>query len=353
MNNKFPFYLKSIPAHLAFTILTFALACSATAQSIESIEPSSGKSGTAFEVNIKGTDTNFSQSSSKVKVIPGEDVKVKEIIVKNKTELIATISIAPDAEHGTRSFIITTKIEGDKTETVEAKNAFTVIPSGLGYPMVQRGEIIKRSIIPNEPVMLRFPEKNIIIDIKIFPETGTMEERSIRRPYGEHGPYCEYDIGTFSAGDRVEINIEDEEGDLLVGARTMHVRPGPVSIRSGIIVLPRQDLIRTQVSVFSRFYRAEAKKLLKIPFREISWIDTDAVFGWGFGFGMSIENDPRVYTAGIDYELQDMIDITFGGAGWTDVDSDKFKSDYYLGVTFDLRLFKKILDTVTTGFTLK
>lgn len=318
---------------------------SAFAQSIGSIDPSKGKSGTIFELIIRGQDTNFNLSSQ-VEIIPGKDVKVERTIIKSRTEIIVTINVTPDAGYGTHSIIVTSQTDDNKSEVVDAINAFTVIPSTLDYKIVQRDTDIKHRLMPEEPVKIKSPVQ-VSIETKISPDNGKMEERLIDKYIYTEDPYYVYDLGTFNGGDKIEINMMDkDDGKILAGPREMLVRPGPVSIRSGIIIIPEANLIRTEVSIFSRFSRFERKKTY-------GPLEIDYVVGIGYGFGISVEDDPRVYSIGVNYEFFDIVDFAGGLAGWTDLDSSDFKKEFFVGVTFDLRLFKKILDTVTSGLTLK
>ena len=109
------------------------------------------------------------------------------------------------------------------------------------------------------------------------------------------------------------------------------------------MAIPKDNRFITPVSVSMRFFR-----------REKIWRFGGAL-GLGCGFGISVNKEPRVYTFGIQVESFDTVDITFGEAFWIDSDSGSkdFKHSRYTGITFDIRFFKKLVDTVASGLTFK
>jgi hypothetical protein len=91
------------------------------AQSITALAPSSGVPGQTVDVVIRGMNTGFKSGVSKVVIIDGSDIEVKNLTVQDPQTAIATFTISSTAVPGFRTIIVNTN-----TESVRLENAFEV-----------------------------------------------------------------------------------------------------------------------------------------------------------------------------------------------------------------------------------
>ena len=161
-----------------------------------------------------------------MEVLPKDDISVKSIGVESSTKIVATIEIDSGADIGPRSLLITSPIgENQPEERVVVLNAFTVIPS-TRYQIFQNNRLIKSFLDPDVEVVLKHTE-SVNIEIEVFPESGKSEKRNSPSHADEDDSFHTYNLGTFNAGDRIEITIskEGQKKEILVPRRVLKVRP--------------------------------------------------------------------------------------------------------------------------------
>jgi hypothetical protein len=269
-------------------------------RTIMNVTPTFGRRGEDLSIHIKAYNTHFSKAQSRVEFFPPGNIETKsdQIRIMNDREMIIPIQIDPRAKISSYSMSVSSTIESVKEEVL-ADNSFSVTEPVDALTIKQKGETVITSLVPEEDVIVEAP-MDVYLQVKVTPEGGKIEERKRPIAFEKRDQRSFYDLGTFSGGDIVDLTayrgdaIEDKQ--IVVPQKTMKVRPAPVSLRTGVILVSRLSKVRTPVSVFARFARMEDELM--------------GTFGWGYGFGVSVENDPRVYTMGFQFELHDLVDIT-------------------------------------------
>lgn len=105
------------------TVANTALA--AVVPTILATQPRSGAQGTTLDVLIGGGSTNFRNNSAVA--FSGTGITVNNVSAATETELVANITIAPDAELGFRDITVTTVLGAGVTETAGGTGQFQIL----------------------------------------------------------------------------------------------------------------------------------------------------------------------------------------------------------------------------------
>ena len=110
------------------------IAVAATLPTVSTVLPGDGARGTTVDVAITGANTNFQSAS--VLSFSGTGITVNFRLVQSPTQMVANITVAPDATLGFRDVTVTTDLGGSAVESALGVGAFNVIATPTGPTVI-------------------------------------------------------------------------------------------------------------------------------------------------------------------------------------------------------------------------
>lgn len=211
------------------------------------------------------------------------------------------------------------------------------------------GDIIIRSssiIKEGDPVIFYYelPKGNFQVkkvpklSVTILSLSGEVDDRVISAsPFSEPGAFM-YHLGNFSSGDKVSVNIRDNDGNIYLSDYRFKVQKNRTSIRGGISYVGKIG-VRSSVSLLTRLW---------------TWNDKITL---GLNVGGSVEDTnekPRSFHIAFSWEVYETVDLYIGLATYEnkingDIADDKLNHTLTTGMTFDLGFSKKFFGLLGSG----
>jgi len=282
----------------------------------------------------------------------------ERISCENGIEVLASIYVEPGAQTGKRQAKLMAGETDDVGETdwrFLDKGHFIIIPESH-YQLLQGGGSVNDRILPGLEVDLVYPEvkdstrgnsgQNIIISVLVTSEVGeTIEPRRISSYYHKGSNNYYYNLGAYEPGDILKISIyenrENNTDAILAPYRKISVRPGRISYRSGFCFVVGHDpyfenKIIPVISITPRLFRSPQNDMLNFGLPSI---------------GIALDTDRLTFALGANLEFYDAIGITIGTM-LKDRNEKSIGFAGFAGISLDIRILKKILDTVAGGLSM-
>jgi len=207
------------------------------------------------------------------------------------------------------------------------------------YSLAQGPYKIREYADKNEDIILSY-YKHVYIKVNTSKQNPDEIAREfiLSTPIKEADGLQYYDLGSFQAGDQVHISLYPDSTfrdiDVILPNRTILIRPGPISIRSGFLFVlgdapDYPEKIIPTIGFKTRFFQSDAHE---------SW-------ALSLGFSMGVQSGQQVYNLGLGADYANLVGLSFGISGKDDGKA-ALTSAPTLEIALDLRLLKMMVNKV-------
>jgi len=264
-----------------------------------------------------------------------EFVAIDEIVLLYSTEgveAVAELRVNMKATLGERKIFVET---GGKV----IAEGIIIIKPAPPYHLMQGWTEVQEYANRNEDLILSY-DKRVFIKVSTTSQTPgeNMKEFILSTPIKEADGLLYYDLGSYKAGDEVHVSIYPDstllEADIILPNRTVLIRPGPISIRSGFIFILGESSSFEEKIIPSLGLRARIFQSQSIE----SW-------ALSVGFSMGVKASPQLFNIGLGFEYSNLIGVSVGIVGMDD-GKKALSSAPSIEIAMDLRLLKMLVNKV-------
>ncbi len=252
--------------------------------------------------------------------------------VSEGSEVMVLITVDTKASLGERKVAL--MVDGQ----VIAEGAVIIEPSPP-YSLTQKGSEIREYANKNTDIILSYT-KPVYISVSAYGQNpeDIAQEFILSTPIKKADGLLYYDLGSYQAGDQVHISLYPDSTlqdlDVILPNRTILIRPGPISIRSGFLF------------VLGGAPEYEEKIIPTIGFKT-RFFQSDALESWALslGFSMGIQAGQQVYNLGLGADYANLVGLSFGISGKDDGHT-ALSSAPTFEIALDLRLLKMLVNKI-------